>query len=283
MSNESAIWSFRSRACRALMVMAVAAWALPSGGCDMDPEPDPTLSVHSSAISYNGHDYLFVTSPKDWYSASYYCESIGYELVSVNDSYEESWLHQEQIAKAPYDTKWWIGGNDIPYEGTWAWNDGSPFTFVNWWPGQPDAKYSNEDCIVDGWGQQWNDWACGNQAYFICEQPNVSSRNLNSFTYETGATSNATTNTYQYSIYASAGQVVTAGTCGIFGGSVVYGDTWLRVKNPTGGEIASNDDSCHGTASNISFVAAATGNYTIHGGCYSNNSCKGTVAFIVGP
>jgi hypothetical protein len=283
MNHERAVASAR----HALAVSAVISFTLAMSGCNAgptdDPEPEVSLGVSTHAITYNGHDYLFVTTPKSWNAAWSHCQSAGYELVSVSDSNEESWLHSQQLNKAPYETKWWIGLYDGGIEGSWYWTDGTPVGYLNWFPGQPDNKYSDEDCAVDGWGQQWNDWACGNAANFICEKSSVSSSYTSSFTYHKINTANATTNTEQRSLYAYAGQVVTVGTCGIFGGSVSFGDTWLRIRNTTGSEIASNDDSCGGVGSNISFVAATTGNYTIHAGCYSNGECAGTVAYKVGP
>jgi hypothetical protein len=272
----------------ALAVTLISSLSLGMSGCNADPleapaETDMELGVSTQAITYNGHDYLLVTTATNWGQARSYCQSAGYELVSVNDATEENFLHSEQLKKAPYDTKWWIGLYDSGIEGSWFWTDNSPFGYANWWPGQPDAKYSNEDCTVDGWGSQWNDWGCENAAYFICERSSVSDSYTGAFYYSASNTSNATTNTSQWSIFAYAGQVVTVGTCGLAGAAVFSGNTWLRMRNTVGVEFASNNDSCSSVASNISFVAPTTGHYTIHAGCYSTGGCSGAVAYKVGP
>lgn len=81
-----------------------------------------------------------------------------------------------------------------------------------------------------------------------------------------------------YSTYRHVGELFTVGTCGMSGASAV-GDTFLRVKDANGIEIASNNNAqgCNG-GSNLSFVIPATGTYTIHAGCAGNTSCSGTVA-----
>ncbi len=58
------------------------------------------------------------------------------------------------------------------------------------------------------------------------------------------------------------------------------GDTYLRLFNPSGVQVASNDDSC-GRLSFASHAATASGTYQIRAGCYSSNSCSGTVAYTI--
>jgi hypothetical protein len=45
--------------------------------------------------------------------------------------------------------------------------------------------------------------------------------------------------------------------------------------------VASNDDACSGTGSNLSFTATTAGTYQIRAGCYSSNSCSGTAAWTI--
>ena len=115
---------------------------------------------------------------------------------------------------------------------------------------------------------------------FVCEKGSVSSTNNGSFSYSTANTANATTETTNSSVYLYAGQLFTAGTCGV-AGAVANGNTWLRLNNPSGQEVASNDDaggSC-GLGSSLSLVIPTTGSYVIRAGCYSSTSCSGTVAY----
>jgi len=60
-------------------------------------------------------------------------------------------------------------------------------------------------------------------------------------------------------------------------------DTYLRVFNQVGQQVAYNDDACgsNGRGSNVSFVAATTGMFTIKAGCYQNVPCSAKVDFSV--
>jgi hypothetical protein len=99
------------------------------------------------------------------------------------------------------------------------------------------------------------------------------------FSYTATNTNNALTNTTNQGISLSAGQTVTIGTCGVSGASA-SGDTYLRLYNASGIEVASNDDSC-GLASKMVFTSTGGGSLQIRAGCYSSNSCSGTVAWTI--
>lgn len=236
------------------------------------------LGVTEQAVAYNGHDYLFVTTPKTWHEAQQHCKTIGYHLVTINDASEESFLETQESYRGL--RQWWIGYTDASIEGIWIWADGSS-SYTNWAPTQPDNDRGEQDCGVDRWsGSQWDDEQCWVPHPFVCESEFAATSNRGSFSYGTSNTSNATVNTSNYAVYLFAGQLFTVGTCGVPGSSR-SGDTWLRLNNPSGQEIASNDDSggdC-GVGSNISIVVPSTGSYVIRAGCYSSGSCGGTVAF----
>ncbi len=79
-------------------------------------------------------------------------------------------------------------------------------------------------------------------------------------------------------VTVAAGQRIVLGTCGVTGASF-SGDTYLRLYGPNGTEVASNDDACSGQGSNVGYTATTAGSYQIRAGCYSSNSCSGTVAW----
>jgi hypothetical protein len=64
-------------------------------------------------------------------------------------------------------------------------------------------------------------------------------------------------------------------------GSSGTGDTILRLFGPTGAQVAVNDDSC-GLLSKLTFTAPTAATYMFKAGCFSINSCSGTVAFTIG-
>jgi len=100
-----------------------------------------------------------------------------------------------------------------------------------------------------------------------------------SFNYSASNTNSAQQNTVNQNVTLSAGQTIRFGTCTVPGSSGT-GDTYLRLFNPSGVQVASNDDSC-GVLSFASHAATTGGTYQIRAGCYSSNSCSGTVAYTV--
>ena len=253
-------------------------------GCGAGVEGEPTevtpqdLATTEQHVVFNRHDYLFVTSSKTWEQAQTYCSLAGYHLVTINDAFEEAFLDEQENARAP--AEWWIGYNDQGIEGTWVWSFGAS-NFVNWSPGEPN-NIGNEDCAVDnnGLAGQWNDLDCNNLRFFICERESVPKGSRGTFFYAAANTESATVNTTQFAVFLFAGQLFTVGTCGVPGAQGA-GDTFLRLNNPFGVEIAANDDAgtpC-GLRSNLSIVAPTTGTYVIRAGCFGDTSCSGVVSF----
>jgi V8-like Glu-specific endopeptidase len=104
----------------------------------------------------------------------------------------------------------------------------------------------------------------------------------NSYSYSATNTNSAQQNTVNKTVALAAGDKITLGTCGLTG-STFTGDTWLRLFGPSGTEVSSNDDSCGGAGSSVTYTATAAGNYQIRGGCYSSGSCTGTVVWQITP
>jgi len=100
------------------------------------------------------------------------------------------------------------------------------------------------------------------------------------YNFSASNTNSAQQNTVNQSVTLAAGQTITLGTCGVTGASAT-GDTYLRLYGPSATQVASNDDSCGGTASSLSFTATTAGTYQIRAGCYSSNTCSGTVAWTL--
>lgn len=57
----------------------------------------------------------------------------------------------------------WLGGADTREEGNWEWTSGEPWTYSNWFPGQPDNWMGVEHRLHYYWnaapalGSTWND------------------------------------------------------------------------------------------------------------------------------
>jgi hypothetical protein len=101
-----------------------------------------------------------------------------------------------------------------------------------------------------------------------------------SYSYTAVATGSAQGSTVNYSIPLTAGRTLTIGTCGVVGASF-SGDTYLRLFDQGLTQVAANDDACSGLGSQITFTAPSSQTYEIHAGCYSSNSCAGTVSWTI--
>ena len=102
--------------------------------------------------------------------------------MTVDDAAEDDWL--SATASAYATGYWWTGANDRDVEGTWTWIDGTPWSYSNFCPGEPNNSHglecvptTEEDCGVLSWGTGgcWNDYPCdcaaaqGDPYRYICE------------------------------------------------------------------------------------------------------------------
>lgn len=260
---------------RDYFVLIAVTWQV--AACVSESFIDEEISETSWEIRHDDHDYLFVRTPKPWAEARTICQLQGYDLVTVNKAAEETWLDGRQGALG--GGEWWIGYNDIGIENTWSWANGSLSSYNNWRIGEPGATGSSEDCAVDGIAGQWADTDCSRSIPFICERSTVPTSNDGAFTYSRSNTNSAQQNTRNQSVFLYSGMLFTVGTCGVTGASDNDTDTYLRVADPAGNEIAANDDACSGLGSNLSIVVPVSGTYTVRAGCFDSLSCSGTVAY----
>lgn len=105
----------------------------------------------------------------------------------------------------------------------------------------------------------------------------VQAQYASSMTFSVSNTNNATVNTYNNSFYVWAGTTITLGTCGVAGGSGT-GDTFLRLFDANGVEVATNDDGAGcGVLSTVSYTTSVSQSLTLRAGCYSTTACSGTI------
>jgi hypothetical protein len=106
-------------------------------------------------IYYNNGKLYLLSNSATWENAQTYAQSLGGNLVTLNDATEEAWL------KTTFGTaeNFWIGLTDKVTEGTFAWANGETSTYRNWAAGEPSNSGGNEDYVVMNWNgnHQWND------------------------------------------------------------------------------------------------------------------------------
>jgi hypothetical protein len=131
--------------------------------------------------------------------------------------------------------------------------------------------------ISDGCGGTLQCGTCGSG--YTCGNSNTCVP-ANSFAYSASNTNSAQQNTTNRTLILNAGDTLEVGTCNLTG-AAASGDTYLRLFGVGGAEVASNDDSCGGVASFIRYTVPTSGTYEVRAGCFSANSCSGTVVFNV--
>ena len=104
---------------------------------------------------YNGGRYLLTDSTMTWEDAQTYAESLGGNLVTINNANEEAWLQSTFGTTEGF----WIGINDRLVEGQFEWASGEAVTYTNWAPGEPNNWSGNQDygLINYGGANQWDD------------------------------------------------------------------------------------------------------------------------------
>ena len=119
--------------------------------------------------------YKVFRSKLSWQDAENYCVREGGHLASIH-SKEENDFVAKLASPVVGRAEPWIGGNDLTAEGSWAWSDGSTFSFTSWGnsPSQPDNAGNNENCLTTNWWNagQWNDLSCSLQdrvKHFVCK------------------------------------------------------------------------------------------------------------------
>ncbi|XP_048752140.2 macrophage mannose receptor 1-like isoform X2 [Ostrea edulis] len=116
--------------------------------------------------------YMFNLKPSTWSSARSACQSVGGELISINNLKEHYYISgrlREKILSTA--GMFWTGGHDESDEGGWIWSDGSPFSFFNFKRGEPNGKSGQENCIsISGQRAVWFDNFCSNKYASICKK-----------------------------------------------------------------------------------------------------------------
>ena len=112
--------------------------------------------------TYNNHKYL-LSNELSWEDAQAQAESLGGNLVAIDDAAEQEWL----IQTFGQTERFWIGLSDRDEEGNFEWVNGQTTTYRNWKPGQPSnfqfygALPEGEDYALMNWDRdgsgRWND------------------------------------------------------------------------------------------------------------------------------
>ncbi|XP_035696634.1 uncharacterized protein LOC118430037 [Branchiostoma floridae] len=137
---------------------------------------------------YNGHCYKLMTDKVNWFKANEQCKQHDGNLASIMDEAETRFI-KDIIKSAPsgFNPSVWLG---LHKDRNWKWSDGSPVTYTNWGPGEPNNFFlfrgiEGEKCagVYFKTGRdffigphrkmgQWNDLNCNKEFSFLCKTLN---------------------------------------------------------------------------------------------------------------
>jgi hypothetical protein len=100
--------------------------------------------------TFNSHTYKLLAA-SSWQAAQAEAQTLGGNLVTVNNSAENNFILNTfgpkalDAAPATGKVNLWLGATDMGTEGTWAWISGLTSSFTDWFAGQPQDTYGDED------------------------------------------------------------------------------------------------------------------------------------------
>jgi hypothetical protein len=115
----------------------------------------------------NGNLY-YILDPGTWWAVSSAAELLGGHLVSIFDAAESQWV-VSLMAIQGYPPDYWIGLNDVNWEGSYVWEGGQEYFYTNWAPGQPDNAWEEDAVHVVNAAGQWNDLSTEEVRYAVAE------------------------------------------------------------------------------------------------------------------
>jgi len=126
------------------------------------------LSSESEEVPVTRSYTAYATERKTWDDALAFCKEMHNGLAVITNEDENEAVYQETNAPNGHD-EYWIGLTDRDVssrteEGNFRWEDGTPATYFNWGPGEPN-NFGEEDCaafghIVSNPKNKWNDSIC---------------------------------------------------------------------------------------------------------------------------
>ncbi|XP_070782000.1 ladderlectin-like [Enoplosus armatus] len=107
--------------------------------------------------------FMFVSTPKSWYSAEEHCNSLGAHLASVTNPREYSFL--QQLTQTSGQSIAWLGGFNL--QGQWMWIDREGFFYTDWYSPSSSSSYP---CVYLRTAFGWGNTQCTSSHRFICSK-----------------------------------------------------------------------------------------------------------------
>ena len=112
-------------------------------------------SSYCQLLYYSGYSSSYV----NWYDANTACGQLSGGTLATVDNADVNAL----VTGVSGGTSAWIGLYDTSSERTWAWADGTPYSYNSWGTIEPNNWLGqDEDCVMTNWAGDglWNDFQC---------------------------------------------------------------------------------------------------------------------------
>ena len=129
--------------------------------------------ICSEPLEAKGHRYLWCdleSTPRRTYNeARTFCASFGYHVVTIGDAEEQAVVDQLNAGRREL----FLGLSDLSRaRGDYAWIDGTPYTYGNWFNDQPSLADPEAHCVGFSQTGFWYVQGCGwPYRTAICESP----------------------------------------------------------------------------------------------------------------
>ncbi|XP_008434299.2 ladderlectin-like isoform X1 [Poecilia reticulata] len=123
----------------------------------------------------NDRCFRFIADVKTWAGAEKHCLTLDANLASVHNQEDNDQLQTLIFTATRKSKEAWIGGSDAHESNVWLWSDGTPMTYTNWCPGQPNNALNVQHCIQMNYSKKkcWDDVKCTTLLPSICIKKNT--------------------------------------------------------------------------------------------------------------
>jgi hypothetical protein len=111
---------------------------------------------------YDGYYYYSSVNSYNWHQSVNHLKTIdtSFRLLSIHSQDENDWVTESAFQFYNTHHYLWIGGTDQVTEGTFVWEDKTPWDYTNWGDGEPNNSYQiGEDWVMLNYPHpgKWND------------------------------------------------------------------------------------------------------------------------------
>lgn len=121
---------------------------------------------YCGAAMFEGRIYKLFDEKLSWYDAYGYCQKLGGHLLTITSADEQTFVENYNRANSCTQSQW-LGAYRTATGFQWITDE--PFTYTNWYAGEPNNELSKESVVEFPRSSKWNDQSPLRNFIFICE------------------------------------------------------------------------------------------------------------------